>query len=140
MATRVPLALGPGSSRGAATKSLWCRVLAGWRRARLRAILSRPPWPSCHAARRFVRDSSSWPRRGRRHGATYKEKGPGVSSRPLVTLPIRHRVYSALIGIVVSFAAGIFGIVIWITPFLKVAVTFVESTGTGSRTFREKAP
>ncbi len=47
---------------------------------------------------------------------------------------------SLLIGIVVPFAAGVFGSVTVSSPFLKVAFTFSPSTGTGRRMLRANEP
>lgn len=48
--------------------------------------------------------------------------------------------YSALMGIVVPFAAGALGSVTVSSPFLKAAVTLDPSTVAGRRTVRANAP
>src|SRR5262245_45661361 len=64
-------------------------------------------------------------------------KAAGEASRP----PRRDvGRYSAFTGIVVPFAAGVFGSVTMSTPFLNVAVTLLPSTAIGSRTVCRNAP
>jgi uncharacterized membrane protein YfcA len=55
-------------------------------------------------------------------------------------LPPKVSAYSPLIGIVVPFAAGVFGIVTVSSPFLNAAEARLASTPTGSRALRVKTP
>jgi hypothetical protein len=51
-----------------------------------------------------------------------------------------HSHYSALIGIAVPLDAAVFGRVMVSSPFLKLAVTLLASTVTGSLRLRANAP
>ena len=79
-------------------------------------------------------------RLSRRSAATRQSLGSNGAGE--ASLPPRRDVglYSAFTGIIVPFAAGVFGSVTTSTPFLNVAVTLLPSTAIGSRTLRRNAP
>lgn len=86
------------------------------------------------------RELSNPPCNVTRHGPPPSPHGD--HGRGGVTSPPRRDVgrYSAFTGIIVPFAAGVFGSVTTSTPFLNVAVTLLPSTAMGSRTLRRNAP
>jgi len=76
----------------------------------------------------------------RRAGSTNDMTQGTAISRPgkrLIAVPSRQ---SALMGMVVPLDAVVLGSVTVSSPFLKLAVTRLPSTPTGSRTLRAKLP
>jgi len=75
-------------------------------------------------------------RAGSSHDVT---QGTAISrpGRRQIAVPSR---YSALMGMVVPLAATVLGSITVSSPLLKLAVTRLPSTPTGSRTLRAKLP
>jgi len=93
----------------------------------------------------FTRGQPSWSRASLpRFVASPTLRAAGRFTRPeseAAHARERHSAYcSALTGIVVPLADGVFGRVTVRSPFLKLAVTLLASTATGSRTLRVKTP